>query len=137
MPDLPDAQVIVHRAALKAIAESLTHVPHGCRYHGSDFGKLGFEWSMPRCDSCKQPYRVYRAVEELQQLARGRSGQADVDAAYQRGLTDAGRAGYDQAVAVLRDVARRTGSPASRWAADCLAADPDGRASQLDGGSDV
>jgi hypothetical protein len=35
------------------------------------------------------------------------------------------RAGYEQAIATLRGVARRTGSPAARWAADYLAADPD------------
>jgi len=35
------------------------------------------------------------------------------------------RAGYDQAIAVLRGVYQRTGSPAARWAADYLAADPD------------
>lgn len=38
------------------------------------------------------------------------------------------RAGYDRAVAALRDVARRTGSPAARWSADYLAADPDRQA---------
>lgn len=37
--------------------------------------------------------------------------------------------GYEQAVSTLRDVAQRTGSPAARWAADYLAADPDGRRS--------
>lgn len=42
-------------------------------------------------------------------------------------MTDA-RAGYDAAVAALLDVADRTGSPAARWAADHLAADPDRRA---------
>lgn len=36
-------------------------------------------------------------------------------------------AGYEQAIATLRDVAERTGSPAARWAADYLAADPDRR----------
>lgn len=34
-------------------------------------------------------------------------------------------AGYDRAVAVLRGVVARGGSPAARWAADYLAADPD------------
>jgi hypothetical protein len=35
--------------------------------------------------------------------------------------------GWDRAVATLRDVAARTGSPAARWAAEYLAADPDAR----------
>lgn len=34
-------------------------------------------------------------------------------------------ASYQQAVGTLADVARRTGSPAARWAAEYLAADPD------------
>lgn len=37
----------------------------------------------------------------------------------------AARAGYEQAISTLLDVAQRTGSPAARWAADYLAADPD------------
>jgi hypothetical protein len=35
------------------------------------------------------------------------------------------RKGYETAIAVLRDVAGRTGSPAAAWCADYLAADPD------------
>jgi hypothetical protein len=35
--------------------------------------------------------------------------------------------GWDRAAATLRDVAARTGSPAARWAADYLTADPDAR----------
>ncbi len=35
------------------------------------------------------------------------------------------RAGYETAIATLRGVEQRTGSPAARWAADYLAADPD------------
>ncbi len=38
------------------------------------------------------------------------------------------RAGYEQAVSTLADVAQRTGSPAARWAADYLTADPDRQA---------
>lgn len=41
---------------------------------------------------------------------------------------DAMRSGYQQAVATLLDVAERTGSPAARWAAEYLTADPDRRA---------
>lgn len=35
------------------------------------------------------------------------------------------RAGYDQAIATLRQVWARTGSPAARWAVDYLTTDPD------------
>jgi hypothetical protein len=35
------------------------------------------------------------------------------------------RKGYETAIAVLRDVADRTGSPAAGWCADYLLADPD------------
>jgi hypothetical protein len=58
-----------------------------------------------------------------------RDWRAAYERGFQRGRTqgaeDTGRAGYDQAVATLHDVAQRTGSPAARWAADYLAADPD------------
>ena len=37
------------------------------------------------------------------------------------------RVGYQSAVATLLDVADRSGSPAARWAAEYLAADPDKR----------
>lgn len=43
-------------------------------------------------------------------------------------ITTAARAGYEQAISTLRDVAQRTGSAAARWAADYLATDPDRRA---------
>jgi hypothetical protein len=39
--------------------------------------------------------------------------------------------GYQLAIDVLSDVAARTGSPAARWAADYLAADPDRHAAAL------
>jgi hypothetical protein len=35
------------------------------------------------------------------------------------------RKGYETAIAVLRDVADRTGSPAAAWCADYLLVDPD------------
>jgi hypothetical protein len=46
-------------------------------------------------------------------------------------IAEAARAGWDQAVRVLRDVRGRTGSPAAGWAADYLAADPDRQAPQV------
>jgi len=45
-----------------------------CRYHGAQFGEIE-PWSgLPRCESCRQPYRVTlarRALAGLEQLARG------------------------------------------------------------------
>jgi hypothetical protein len=38
-------------------------------YHGEDFKKLGFERGEPRCDSCKQPYRVVKALEAIDYAA--------------------------------------------------------------------
>ena len=45
-----------------------------------------------------------------------------------RKLAGARQRGYTEAVATLADVADHTGSPAARWAAEYLAADPDHRA---------
>lgn len=47
--------------ALLALADQ----PTTCRYHGGHFHVLGtepYEPGLPRCDSCKQPYRVHRAL---------------------------------------------------------------------------
>ena len=61
-------------------------------------------------------------------LAAERNDAADdarllADAQKRIGLTS--RKGYETAIAVLRDVAERTGSPAASWCADYLLADPD------------
>lgn len=57
-----------------AIQEALVHSAQHCRYHNSNFGFLGWEGpegaSLPRCDSCKQPWRVRRALNELDLLVR-------------------------------------------------------------------
>jgi hypothetical protein len=58
---------------------ALEHAERQCRYHGSSFGKLGveprreadpggFQRDLPRCDSCKQPYRVTKALDRLDWL---------------------------------------------------------------------
>jgi hypothetical protein len=44
----------LERQVIVALAdESLS-----CRYHGRDFGFLGWQNEMPRCDSCKRPYML-------------------------------------------------------------------------------
>lgn len=58
---------------LEMVSEVLDNSVDTCRYHGTDFEKLGTEpWSrvgLPRCDSCKQPWRVRRARAAIERLA--------------------------------------------------------------------
>jgi hypothetical protein len=53
---------LVHSALVGGVQE--------CRYHGKNFGFLGWERAEPRCDSCKQPYRVKRALDQLDVVIR-------------------------------------------------------------------
>lgn len=53
------------RAALTLAYEVLVRVPAGCRYHGTKFDFLGTWQGEPRCDSCKQPARVVKALRAL------------------------------------------------------------------------
>jgi len=49
---------------------------HECQYHKSDFGYLGWTGhpnvSEPRCGSCRQPWRVTRAVAAIAHAMDGR-----------------------------------------------------------------
>lgn len=72
MAELSTSDVAVLRAALVR-ADKL------CRFHGERFEVLGMEreptgdagWlPIPRCDSCKQPYRVRRALQFLERVSR-------------------------------------------------------------------
>lgn len=54
-----------------------------------------------------------------------RAAVTAVLALVERDQRHAARKGYETAIAVLRDVAERTGSPAASWCADYLAVDPD------------
>lgn len=58
--------------AIGEIRAALSNAPQSCRYHGTDFGFVGTEngqpWGEPRCESCKQPWRVTRALAALDQL---------------------------------------------------------------------
>lgn len=56
-----------------AIRAALEHLPETCRYHGVNFGKLGWEgWpgpgSVPRCDSCKPAHARAVALRALDHL---------------------------------------------------------------------
>lgn len=53
------------QAEIDIILAALRSMPTKCRYHGEDFGKLGWEWGEPRCDSCKEPYRATRARQVM------------------------------------------------------------------------
>jgi hypothetical protein len=97
---------------LATIRAALIRAEQHCRYHDQEFERLGLEsWGEPRCDSCKQPWRVVQALAAVDGVAN-----------------QVARAGYEQAISTLLDVAQRVGSPAARWAADYLVADPDRRA---------
>jgi len=56
--------------ALRLAYQALTHMDLECRYHHGDFGYLGWNGhpytSLPRCDSCKQPWRVTRALQAVE-----------------------------------------------------------------------
>lgn len=57
------------RAALTRAEEALHHASQHCKYHSNNFGFLGWTGpenvTLPRCDSCKQPWRVMRALEAI------------------------------------------------------------------------
>lgn len=44
----------------RQVIVTMAEMPMNCRYHGSDFDFLGREYpgGPPRCDSCKQPWRL-------------------------------------------------------------------------------
>ena len=55
----------------KIIEAALDFAASSCRYHGTDFGFLGWEsWGPPRCDSCKEPWAVRRARGALAALVQ-------------------------------------------------------------------
>lgn len=61
------------RTALRLAAEALTHAPRQCRYHATNWDFLGRETpgGLPRCDSCKQPWRVQRALDAIDSESAG------------------------------------------------------------------
>lgn len=58
--------------AIAEIRAALSAAPYSCPFHGKDFGFLGTENGQPggepRCESCKQPWRVMVALSALDQL---------------------------------------------------------------------
>jgi hypothetical protein len=57
------------RAALTQAETALQHASQECKYHGHNFGKLGWtgaeNTSAPACESCRQPWRVTRALAAI------------------------------------------------------------------------
>ncbi len=58
-------------ADLATIRQALAHAELACRFHGTNFEKLGMDHGEPRCDSCKQPWRNNRAIAALTRLEHG------------------------------------------------------------------
>lgn len=67
------------RIAIDLARDALHHDAQICRYHGANFERLGMAYGLPRCESCRQPFRVMRALTTLEQLLldEDRQGRAD------------------------------------------------------------
>jgi hypothetical protein len=61
----------VETAVRQRIRPALATGPTTCPFHGVDFGFLGWENGEPRCDSCKQPYRLAEAAAAIRAVLRG------------------------------------------------------------------
>lgn len=58
------------QSALRFARQALESAPQRCLYHGTEFDKLGMQWGEPRCESCQQPWRVVRALKEIELVDR-------------------------------------------------------------------
>lgn len=62
---------MTHGTDLDTIAVALNELPTECRYHGQNFEFLGterYEAGLPRCDSCKAPWRKAQGIAALDRL---------------------------------------------------------------------
>lgn len=57
----PDAVRVIVLAA-----GALRSAEQACRYHGQDFERHGMWCGEPRCESCRQPYRVVNALKAIE-----------------------------------------------------------------------
>jgi hypothetical protein len=57
-------------ADLWTVEAALKLLPSVCRYHGEDFGKLGYEGphGQPRCESCRAPWRRMCGLAAVQRM---------------------------------------------------------------------
>jgi hypothetical protein len=53
-------------AKLEHAALALKHAPQSCQYHGTDFEKTGMWNGLPKCESCRQPYRVTKVLAAIE-----------------------------------------------------------------------
>ena len=72
-PDQPPTRhdlAILERAqaAIPVIRRALAGEPRACRFHGTDFERSNLAFGLPRCESCRQPYRVAEALAALDQI---------------------------------------------------------------------
>ncbi|WP_427422691.1 hypothetical protein [Lysinibacillus fusiformis] len=79
---------------LNRLYAAAVELPTTCRYHGSDFGFLGWEQpgGPPRCDSCKAPWRKAKAMEAYDRLVERDAAQAATVADLTQQLDQAQRA---------------------------------------------
>lgn len=57
-------------ADLWTVEAALRLLPAECRYHGDDFGRLGYEGphGQPRCESCRPPWRRMCGLAAVERL---------------------------------------------------------------------
>jgi hypothetical protein len=60
------AQWKLDTAALKAAEYALEHAEKTCPYHGRDFTRAGMWRGIPRCESCRQPWRVVEGLAAIE-----------------------------------------------------------------------
>lgn len=93
-----------------AIQEALVHGARHCPYHNTNFGFLGWTGaegqSLPRCDSCKQPWRVARALDALDRLVRTQIDAPNAALADVTDLLDEARTERDAARAEVEELRR-------------------------------
>lgn len=60
-----NGRVHVKMNDLEVVIDALADLSKKCQYHGESLGASGFQHGLPRCESCRQPWRVTRALEVL------------------------------------------------------------------------
>lgn len=52
-------------SALRLAYKALVGAPQSCRFHGQEWTEIEAWSGEPRCESCRQPWRVVRALEAV------------------------------------------------------------------------
>lgn len=58
--------VILTGEQVNQVLAALNGQPRECRYHGTEFGPIDTWAGGPRCESCRQPWRVVRAIKIME-----------------------------------------------------------------------